>query len=265
MTDMRVDLYLYKFGYLRSRQKAQDAISSGSVTIDGKLIEKPAFDIDETRPHDVEVKETCPFVGRGGLKLEGALNTFRISPVGKVAADIGASTGGFTDCLLRHGAAKVYAIDAGFGQLDPTLRCDPRVVSIERFNARELKAETIGEPCDLAVMDVSFISQTYILPGIAEILRPHGQLVTLIKPQFEAGKSAIGKNGIVRSGAYRFLAVKRVLHSAETLGFACVGLMRSPIKGGDGNIEYLAAFERNGIPSPALTDRQIQILTAKEH
>ena len=204
---MRVDLYLYKFGFTRSRQKAQDAISAGGVTIDGQVISKASLDIDETVEHCVQISEACPYVGRGGLKLEGALNAFQIDVAGLTAVDIGASTGGFTDCLLRKGAKKVYAIDSGFGQLADSLQTDTRVVSIERFNARDLSVETLGEQCDLAVMDVSFISQTYILPGVAAVLKSGGCFVSLIKPQFEAGRSAIGKNGIVRSGAYRFLAV----------------------------------------------------------
>lgn len=262
---MRLDLYLYKNGYTRSRQKAQELISAGAITIDGKTVTKSSFLVDETVGHTVLVKETCPYVGRGGLKLEAALRTFSISPKDTVAADIGASTGGFTDCLLKHGARRVYAIDAGYDQLAPALKADGRVISIEHFNARALTQDTLGEKCDLAVMDVSFISQTLILPGITAILKQNGKLISLIKPQFEAGKSAIGKNGIVRNEAYRFLSVRRVLHAAEGLGLFCTGLIRSPIKGGDGNTEYLAAFEMRGVPitvSP-YTDLQIQRITSR--
>ncbi len=262
---MRLDLYLYKFGYARSRQKAQELLQSGGVTVDGKNITKSAFDIDEGIPHSVVITDSCRFVGRGGLKLEGALRSFSVNPDGMIAADIGASTGGFTDCLLKSGARKVFAIDAGSDQLAPSLKNDPRVVSIERFNARNLTRETLGgEACDLAVMDVSFISQTLLLPAVATILKPGGALISLIKPQFEAGRSAIGKNGIVRSGAYRFLAIRRVLHAAEGLGFFCIGLIRSPIVGGDGNIEYLAAFSYRGAPIPVspYTDTQLQRITA---
>ena len=263
---MRADIYLFKNGYTKSRQKAQDAISEGCVTVDGKVIEKSSFDIDESLPHTVTVEEACPYVGRGGLKLEGALNLFQISPKGMVAVDIGASTGGFTDCLLRRGASRVYAIDAGYGQLASSLLSDPRVISIERFNARELTVKTIGESCDLAVMDVSFISQTYILPGVSSVLKPGGHFISLIKPQFEAGKSAIGKHGIVRNAAYRFLAVKRVISAAAPLGLACIGLMRSPIKGGDGNIEYLALFELRTAPIviPPSIDLQIRKVTTPD-
>lgn len=262
---MRIDLYLYKNGYTRSRQKAQELISAGGITIDGRNITKSSFDVDETIEHTVTVQEICPYVGRGGLKLETALRSFSISPKGVVAADIGASTGGFTDCLLRHGARRVYAIDAGSDQLAPSLRSDERVISIEHFNARNLKLDTLGESCDLAVMDVSFISQTLLLSSVTSILKPNGILISLIKPQFEAGKAAIGKNGIVRNEAYRFLAVRRVLHTAEGLGLLCTGLIRSPIKGGEGNTEYLAAFVLKEAPikvSP-YTDLQIQKITSR--
>ena len=261
---IRVDVYLHRFGYTQSRKKAQDAIAAGGVVIDGAPIAKSSFEIDETLPHEVELREACPFVGRGGLKLAGALDAFHISVKDTVAIDIGASTGGFTDCLLQRGARKVYAVDAGVDQLAPSLREDPRVICMEHFNARDLTLESIGESCDLAVMDVSFISQTYILPGIAKILKNGGCFISLIKPQFEAGKSAIGKNGLVRSSAYRFLAVKRVLHAAETLNFSCIGLIRSPIKGGDGNIEYLSVFELNSsLPSP-LTDTQLKRIVERD-
>lgn len=260
---MRVDVYLHRYGYTQSRKKAQDAIDAGAVTIDGYLIAKSSTEIDEIAPHQVEILPVCPFVGRGGLKLAGALDAFHISVKDVVAVDIGASTGGFTDCLLQRGARRVYAIDAGVDQLAHSLREDSRVICIERFNARELSFETIGEYCDLAVMDVSFISQTYLLPGTSKVLKGGARLISLIKPQFEAGRSAIGKNGIVRTSAYRFLAVKRVLHTAETLGLCCVGLIRSPIKGGDGNIEYLAMFE-NAVKSSPLTDTQIKRIVDRD-
>ena len=258
-------MFLTEGGYVSSRRRAQELIEGGCVSIDGKTIKKSSAPISEGE-HRVCVEETLAYVSRGGLKLEAALDRFLPNIKGLTALDIGASTGGFTDCLLRRGAKKVFAIDAGYGQLARTLSEDPRVISIERFNARDLTAGTIGESCDIAVMDVSFISQTYILPGVASVLRPGGHFISLIKPQFEAGKSAIGKNGIVHNAAYRFLAVKRVLHTAETLGLSCIGLMRSPIKGGDGNVEYLAAFEMKGSPiliSP-LTDAQIKHLTSQD-
>ena len=264
---MRVDLYLYQFGYTKSRQKAQNLISEKAVTIDGVVISKPSMDIDETMEHTVSVVETCPFVGRGGLKLEGAITTFNLSVEGLTAMDIGASTGGFTDCLLRHGAKRVFAIDSGYDQLAESLRNDPRVVNIERFNARNLSTEiTEGQPCDFAVIDVSFISQTYILPTLKTVLKSGANIVSLIKPQFEAGKAGIGKNGIVKNAAYRFLAVKRVLHTAEENHLFCKALIRSPIKGGDGNAEYLALFTLKNEPvlQSAVTDPMIKRITLSE-
>ena len=264
---MRVDLYLYKHGYTRSRQKAQDLIAEKAVKIDGALIAKPSLDVDETAEHTVEIVETCPYVGRGGLKLDGAMQTFNLSVEGLTAMDIGASTGGFTDCLLRHGASRVFAIDSGYDQLAESLRNDPRVVNIERCNARNLSLETTGGVlCDFAVIDVSFISQTYILPTLKSVLHPGSCVVSLIKPQFEAGQTGLGKNGIVKNAAYRFLSVKRVLHTAEEHHLFCKALMRSPIKGGDGNVEYLALFILKGAPveQSAVTDAMIKRITDKD-
>ena len=209
---MRFDLFLVEKAYAESRQKAQRLIKNGCVSVDGKVMTKPAEDIDADAEHLIEIKETEGerYVSRGGLKLEGALKNFNISPNGLVCADIGASTGGFTDCLLQHGAKRVYAFDSGSGQLHSKLKSDDRVISKEGFNARYITPEDVGEGVDLVVMDVSFISQTMIIPAIVKLLRRKGTFITLIKPQFEAGTSGVGKNGIVTNSAYRFLAVKRV-------------------------------------------------------
>lgn len=248
---MRADVYLVSGGHAKSREAAKRLIESGRVSIDGKSITKPALDVDETVEHSITVAEAADdrFVSRGGLKLEGALDAFGIDVSGWRAVDIGASTGGFTDCLLRRGASRVYAVDSGHGQLDATLLSDPRVVNIEGFNARELSAGERGvlpQNLDGAVMDVSFISQTYILPGIPGLLRQGGVLVSLIKPQFEAGRGAVGKGGIVKSPRDRLFAVQRVLDCARSSGFGCIGLMTSPITGGDGNVEYLVALRLGG-------------------
>ena len=241
---MRLDLFLVDKALAESRQKAQRLIKNGCVSIDGKVLIKSSEDIDESIEHLVEITETQDekYVSRGGLKLEGALGAFNISSTGKICADIGASTGGFTDCLLQNGAEKVYAFDSGSGQLHSKLKNDPRVISREGFNARYITVDDLGEKVDLAVMDVSFISQTLIIPGIVKLLRPNGIFVTLIKPQFEAGRSALGKNGIVKHKEDRLSAVMRVLDCAFENQLAFLGLIRSPIKGGDGNEEFLAAF-----------------------
>lgn len=259
---MRADLYLCTFGHAPSRKKAQDLIDAGAVRIDGQIIKKSSSAINEQIPHEVFVEEVFKYVSRGGMKLEAALDAFKINVNRKKAVDIGASTGGFTDCLLQRGAAKVYSIDTGVGQLHESLRADPRVVCLEKFNARELNESATDGLCDIAVEDVSFISQTYIIPNIAAVLREGGEFVSLIKPQFEAGRSALGKGGIVHSGAYRCLAVTRVLECAYENGFDCIGLIPSPIEGGDGNKEYLAYLVKRPRLSPRIDAALIKRITA---
>ncbi len=247
---MRIDVYLTKNGYTVSRTRAQTLIASGKIEVDGRTVRRPSDEIDETVPHTVTVGEDIPYVGRGGCKLEGALDAFSLDVSGAWALDIGASTGGFTDCLLRRGAARVYAVDSGEGQLAPSLRADDRVVNIEKCNARYLDTTILGEElnahggADIIVMDVSFISQTYILPALVPLLRQDGCAVTLIKPQFEVGRSGVGKGGIVKEPAVRREAVCRVIDSAAAVGLSAKNVIRSPIVGGDGNVEYLALFQK---------------------
>ena len=260
---MRVDVYLSCFGHTPSRKKAQDLIDAGAVKIDGQTVKKSSEPINEEIPHTVEIEQVFKYVSRGGMKLEAALDAFRINVNRLKAVDVGASTGGFTDCLLKRGAAAVYSIDAGIGQLHPDLQSDPRVHNIEKFNARELTPTVTDGECDIAVADVSFISQTYIIGGIASVLREGGVFVSLIKPQFEAGRAALGKNGIVSSGAYRFLAAKRVINSAVENGFDCIGLIPSPIEGGDGNKEYLALFVKRACVKPKIDDKLIKRITSQ--
>ena len=248
---MRADLFLHVNSYAESRQKAQTLIKSGAVSIDGVTVTKPSAEIDDNVPHEVAITNEEKYVGRGGLKLEGALGAFGITPEGMICADIGASTGGFTDCLLQNGAERVYAFDSGKGQLHPRLASDPRVISKEGFNARYIKPEDVGEAVELAVMDVSFISQTMIIPSLVSLIKDGGALVSLVKPQFEAGRAALGKNGIVKNSKDRYMATLRVLDSAESVGLSCRGFIRSPIKGGDGNEEYLIYL----IKAPYKTDK----------
>ena len=254
---MRVDQYLYSNSFTESRQKAQVLIKSGAVVIDGIRISKASFEIDESVIHDVVITNTEKYVGRGGLKLEGALIEFKLDASGLVCADIGASTGGFTDCLLQNGAAMVYAFDSGRDQLHQKLKTDPRVISREGFNARYISPEDVGEQVDLAVMDVSFISQTMIIPSLVSIIKDGGALVSLVKPQFEAGRSAIGKNGIVKNGKDRYSAAIRVLESAELAGLSCRGFVRSSIKGGDGNEEYLIYLIKSPYENDKLEWREL--------
>lgn len=234
---MRADIYLTEKGIAKSRSKAKAMIEEGVVYAGGIKITKAS---QELNCEEVEIRgEILPYVSRGGLKLKAAIDGFGLDVKGLICLDIGASTGGFTDCLLQHDAVKVYAVDCGHGQLDKAIAQDPRVISIEGQNARELDRSIIPEKISFCVMDLSFISQTLIHPVLPALLSEGAILVTLIKPQFEAGRSNIGKNGIVRSVKAREEAVRRVLDSLYANGFELAGKIESPIKGGDGNTEYL--------------------------
>lgn len=235
---MRIDVYLVSAGYAPSRESAKRLIEEGLVTLDGKVITKPASEVIGTPDITVTPKK---YVGRGGEKMEAALSAFDIDPTGLRVLDIGASTGGFTDCLLQRGAISAVTVDAGVGQLHPKLLADRRVRNIEKYNARNLSVADTGV-ADLVVMDVSFISQTYILPRIPAVLAEGGMLVSLIKPQFEAGRGALNKQGVVRHIKDRIFAVARVFEAAAAVGLTPVGLAPSPILGGDGNEEFLALF-----------------------
>ena len=241
----RIDVYLFSNGYAKSREAARKSIEAGLVFVDGKQIAKPSEKIEDTVEHKIEYKNAIPYVGRGGLKLEAALDAFSVDPCGKKCIDVGASTGGFTDCLLKRGASLVYAVDSGRDQLDPDLRNDNRVISYEGVNARYLNAEIIPEMVDIAVMDVSFISQTLILPSLSNLIDEDGIAITLIKPQFECGKDAIGKGGIVKKTEHRIGAVRKVAYAAKECGLNLIDLIRSPILGGDGNAEFLGLFSKS--------------------
>ena len=259
---MRIDVYLTAAGYTASRKKAQDLIAAGAVTVDGAVVKKASETVNEAIPHDVRLEQVFKYVSRGGMKLEAALDAFGITVNRTKAVDVGSSTGGFTDCLLKRGAAEVTCVDSGVGQLHESLRSDPRVSVHEQFNARELDETITGGPCDVAVMDVSFISQTYLIPNIASVLKEEGVFVSLIKPQFEAGKSALGKNGVVHNAAYRFLAIKRVLTCAMENGLDCMGVILSPIEGGDGNKEYLAYFHKRPCLASRVDDKTLRRLAS---
>lgn len=232
----RLDVALVARGIAASRQRAQALIIAGAVLVDETPAQKPS---DKVRPDQaIRLREDpLRYVSRGGLKLEAAIDHFAISPAGLACADLGASTGGFTDCLLQHGAARVYAIDVGYGQLAWTLRQDPRVVVMERTNARDL--QSLPEPIPLIVGDLSFISLTLILPAVRRLIAPGGAVVALVKPQFEVGREGVGRGGRVRDEA-RPLALQRVIAEAEAQGFTVLGSMDSPIAGAKaGNVEFL--------------------------
>ena len=260
---MRADVYLTQQGHAPSREKARRLIEEGKVRLDGAPLTKASAPVDETQPHLVELTEPPKYVSRGGLKLEGALDAFGLDVTELTALDIGASTGGFTDCLLRRGAAFVYAVDSGSDQLVPALRADGRVCSMEHCNARYLTKSQFDRPCRMAVMDVSFISQTYLHGVLAGILEEGAALISLIKPQFEAGPGALNKKGVVTRSADRLAALRKVLDGARLAGFSCRGLIRSPIDGGDGNWEYLAYFLLDGGRTCSVSDREIRALAEK--
>lgn len=239
----RIDLLLVEKGFCPSREKARKSIMAGLVKVDGKRVDKPGTDVPVDSLLEV-LGPAIPYVSRGGLKLEKAMEEFGIRVEGMVAADVGASTGGFTDCLLQNGAKKVYAIDVGYGQLDWKLRQDPRVVSMERTNIRYLDSGTLTEVPEFITIDVSFISLEKVLPKITEILAPEGKIVALIKPQFEAGREQVGKKGVVRDPVVHEQVIKKVLENALKLGFSLLGLTYSPVTGPEGNIEYLAYLHR---------------------
>ena len=234
----RLDLLMTERGLCYSRSRAQALIMSGAVFVDGQKCDKAGTPVADDAA--VEVRgETCPFVSRGGLKLEKALREFGVDPTGYVCSDSGASTGGFTDCLLQKGAKKVFAIDVGYGQLAWALRTDPRVVCMERTNIRYVTPEDLGEPLDLSVVDVSFISLRLVLPAVQKLLKPTGQVLCLIKPQFEAGKDKVGKKGVVREKSTHVEVLEQFLGLADELGFTVRNLTFSPVKGPEGNIEFL--------------------------
>ena len=234
----RLDVLLVEGGYAENRTKAQAIIMSGQVYVDGQKADKPGTSYVETV--DIEVRgASCPYVSRGGLKLEKALRDFGVDPTGFVCSDSGASTGGFTDCLLQQGASKVFAIDVGYGQLDWKIRSDPRVVVMERTNVRYVTPEQLGEPLDLSVVDVSFISLKIVLPVIKTFLKSTGQVLCLIKPQFEAGKEKVGKKGVVRDPETHKEVLDNFVALANELDFKILGLTFSPVKGPEGNIEFL--------------------------
>lgn len=260
---LRLDVLLVQRGLQESRQKAQATIMSGQVFVDGQRVDKPGAPVTEDA--EIEVKGGLRYVSRGGLKLEKAMALWPVHLEDAVCMDIGASTGGFTDCMLQNGAAKVYAVDVGYGQLAWKLRSDPRVVCLERTNARYLSHEQIPEEPDFSSVDVSFISLKLILPAIAGVLRDGGQVVCLIKPQFEAGKEKVGKKGVVRDPAVHREVLEHFLERAKENNFTVIDITYSPIRGPEGNIEYLGFLQKNSgqagtIDIPALVEESHRTL-----
>ena len=243
MAKERIDIILVERNLFESREKAKAALMAGSVYIDGQKVLKAGTLIDIEK--EIEVRDnSCPNVGRGGLKLEKAISEFEIDLKDKIAIDMGASTGGFTDCMLQNGAKKVYSIDVGYGQLDYKLRIDDRVVNMERTNIRHMDVELIEEPIDFISIDVSFISVKHILPVATKVLKASGQIVVLAKPQFEAGREQVGKKGIVKDEKVHLEVIANVIKYGNEVGLSHVKTIDSPITGAKGNKEFLVLFKK---------------------
>ncbi len=243
MAKKRLDVLVTERGLTESRQKAQALIMAGQIFSGDRRMDKSGMLVEESLPLEVR-GQTLRYVGRGGLKLEKAMEAFPIDLNGKITADIGASTGGFTDCMLQNGAKKVYAVDVGYGELAWKLRSDERVVVLERTNARYLDREQIPDALDFASIDVSFISLRLILPAVHGVLKEKGQVVSLIKPQFEAGRELVGKKGVVRDPKVHLMVLEQYLNHARETDFSVLGITYSPITGQEGNIEYLVFLEK---------------------
>lgn len=264
MAKIRLDVYLTEKGLTTSRERAKSLIMAGQVYIKNQKCDKAGTMLDENETN-VEIRgEQLKYVSRGGLKLEKAMAQFPIDLNNKVTMDIGASTGGFTDCMLQNGAKKVFAVDVGYGQFAWKLRQDPRVVNMERTNIRYVTPEDIGEEINFASIDVSFISLKLVLPAAYNLLSDKGEIVALIKPQFEAGRGQVGKKGVVRDKNIHFDVIRTVLNFAVENGFSVLGLSYSPIKGPEGNIEYLA-FLKKSDNIVNLTDDVIQSVVDLSH
>lgn len=242
----RADVVLFEKGLVDSREKAKRVIMEGIVFIGSERVDKPGDRIDEKAEINIKVNP-IKYVSRGGLKLEKGIKSFNISLVNKVAMDVGASTGGFTDCMIMNGALKVYAVDVGYGQLDWELRNDPRVVVMERTNIRNVQPEDIEDKIDFVSIDVSFISLRLVLPVVKELLGEKGEIVALVKPQFEAGRHKVGKKGIVRDENIHFEVLSTIIEFCHNLGLGSKALTYSPITGAKGNIEFLLYLKNNGI------------------
>ena len=251
MKKERLDQILTDRGFFPSRERAKAAIMEGVVFVGGQRVDKPGAAVDPEKP--IEVRGgTLQWVSRGGLKLEKALKVFDYDPCGLVCLDCGASTGGFTDVLLQNGAAKVYAVDVGYGQLAWKLRSDPRVVNLERTNVRYITREQIPEDIGLAVMDLAFISIRLVLPAVRELLKEDADVICLVKPQFEAGREKVGKKGVVRDAETHLEVLQSFMDFFPAAGFTLLGLDFSPIRGPEGNIEYLARLKKGARPAPEL-------------
>ncbi|GAB6087789.1 TlyA family RNA methyltransferase [Alkaliphilus crotonatoxidans] len=261
---VRLDQLLVQRGHFDSREKAKRTIMAGLVFINNQKFDKPGTNVDPEA--DIYIKENAiPFVSRGGLKLEKAIKEFKLELKDKICIDIGASTGGFTDCMLKAGACRVYAIDVGYGQLDWKLRQDPRVINMERTNIRYVTPDQIPEAASFASIDVSFISLKIVLPAAQRLLKPGAEIVALIKPQFEAGRDKVGKKGVVRDIGVHQEVVTEIIQFSRSLGFKILGCSFSPIKGPEGNIEYLLHLGHQSQKDGDFHEQQILMVIQASH
>ena len=260
----RLDVLLVEKNLVQSRARAKTTIMAGLVLVDGNRIDK-AGTMVKVNANIRILGNDIPYVSRGGLKLEKAIKEFGVVLTGKVTADIGASTGGFTDCMLQNGAVRIFAIDVGYGQLDWSLRTDERVINMERTNIRNVTPTDIGELIDLASIDVAFISLEKVLPAVKAMLKADGEVVALIKPQFEAGREKVGKKGVVRDARVHLEVIHRVVNIAREMGFITRGLTFSPVKGPEGNIEYLIWLTKDGLAENNVTDELIEQIVETAH
>lgn len=260
----RLDILLVDLNYFDSREKAKARIMAGEIFVDGERVDKCGQKVDVDSQIEFKGKK-MPYVSRGGYKLEKAMKSFDIVLSDKKCMDIGASTGGFTDCMLQNGASKVYAVDVGYGQFAWKLRTDPRVVCMERTNARYLTKDDIDDLCDFASIDVSFISLTKIIPALCGLLNDKGSIVALIKPQFEAGKGKVGKKGVVREPEIHKEVIKKITDFLKESNLNILGIDFSPIKGPEGNIEYLIYFTKNMNEKSCFSERNIEEIVNYSH
>ena len=242
---MRLDVYLTDKGFFKSRNKAAETVKRRLIEVDGKVVYKPSYTVDPEKS-EIIIKESDSFVSNGGYKLQKAFDDFNFNAENLICADIGASTGGFTECLLRHGAKKIYAVDVGKSQLDETLSKDERVIVIDEFNARDMCENTFGEKVDLVTSDVSFISLTYILRQISRVLKDNGYAIVLVKPQFECGRKSLNKNGIVTDVKDRKRAIEDVINFAGSVNLATKNVTNAPVKP-DKNVEYLLLLQKSAV------------------
>lgn len=262
MAKSRLDVLLYSRGMVNSREKARAVILAGQVKVNGQVMDKAGTQVDDEA--EVIIISPLKYVSRGGLKLEGAIRAFQLDFKDRSVLDIGASTGGYTDCALQAGAAHVYALDVGYGQLDWTLRNDPRVTVMERTNIRYFMPDQLEKPVDIITMDVSFISICKIFPVLGPLLEDNGEVISLVKPQFEAGKEKVGKHGVVKDAGVHREVLLNSIHCASSYGFECINAAYSPITGPQGNIEFFIHLKK-GNRVDLITDESIKQLVAEAH